>query len=75
MARYSLGLREMQIEMTLRYFMDKIMLKRRTYILSVGDDMGRKRAPVHSWWWECELTQPRGKAVWPYGAKLKMYML
>ena len=68
----SLGIREMQIKTTVRYYFTPV----RIAIINKSTNMywrgcREKETLVHCWW-ECRLVQPLQKTVWNFLRKLKM---
>ena len=68
----SLGIREMQIKTTVRYYFTPV----RIAIINKSTNMYwrgcREKGTLVHCWWECRLVQPLQKTVWNFLRKLKM---
>ena len=69
----SLVIREMQIKMTLRFYLISIRIPK---IKNSGDNRcwggcGERGTLLHCWW-NCKLVQPPWKSIWRFLRKLKI---
>jgi hypothetical protein len=69
----SLVVREMQIKMTLRFYLTSIrMAKIKTSSDSIcWQGCGEKATPLHCWW-DCKLVQPLWNLIWRFLRKLEV---
>ena len=67
----SLAIREMQIKMTLRYYLTPVRKDKIKNIYDILCWKGcRVRGTLIHYWWECKLVQPLWKSVWQFLKKL-----